>query len=850
MISLYDILEASNGQLFGEPSAQIFTDFCLDAAQAGPEMLFIALRTDYGDGHAAIPEAVQNGASGVLCTRPPDCDTSNVSVVLVRDTEEALIAWAHYLLRKLGARVIAVTGASGKSIAVEAIGRILALRHPTHAALVEITGRLSIPLSLAKITAPPRYVVLKFSAAQIGELNVMFQTAQPEIGVIMYGDALPSDPSSAGDPDTSEHEALLKVLPKTGLLVLNNDSDPIRVLGTRTAAKVKTVGIDNFGADMMALNLVIGPDGTGFDLRVGSERHMGRWTPLLGKHHLYGVMAALTIGQHCDVPLEEAFKALTSLHPLPGRMSALAGLNDALLIDDSYSATPQSTLAALDWLSAIKAATGRTFLLLGDIDNLGTRSSFGHRSVGRRAAEVVDVLITQGKDAAYAARAALDHGMAAEHIHITYNEQDTLTLLHRHYTLSADDTLLIKGGPSARMELVTQALLKTPEDRVRLPRQNRQWSRVDFSQPARLTWVEIDTAALAANVRALKALVGTEVTLMAVVKSDAYGHGAVAVSRTALLNGASYLAVSSIAEALELRDAGIDAPILTLNYTPVYLIRQAIRQDITLTLYDLDLARAYNRAAAEISGRLKVHFKIDTGMGRLGALPDQTTTIFRHLTALRHLDIEGIYTHFSSADVDKDYTAQQLNQFRGIVRPLQATTGIRFRYTHAANSAAVLASKDTHLNLVRVGLAMYGLHPSDTLRLPEAFQPVMSWKTVVAQVKTLPAGHPVGYANTYVTQRAERIAVLPVGYGDGFRRAPQHWGEVLIQGRRAPILGRVSMEKTVISVDHIPEVSIGDEVVLLGRQGDQRITAEDIGQRLGTNNYEIVCSVLPRIARH
>ncbi|MBC7870005.1 MAG: alanine racemase, partial [Chitinophagaceae bacterium] len=509
----------------------------------------------------------------------------------------------------------------------------------------------------------------------------------------------------------------------------------------------------------------------------------------------------------------------------------------------------QSALAALDWLAAVDDDQGRSFFVLGDMEHLGDLSRVGHRMIGQRVAEVADVLVTQGKEAALAARAALDQGMAAEHVHITYNSQDAITMLEQHYTLTPDDTLLIKGGPNSRMELVTQAFLKESDDRARLPRQQQNWDANFLFQPTRPTWVEVDTAALAANVRALKALIGRDVALMAVVKADAYGHGAVVTSQTALLNGATYLGVSSLAEALELRDAGIEAPILAMNYTPVYLARQAIQQNITLTLYDLDMARAYDRAAREIAGRLKVHLKVDTGMGRLGVMPKDAVAFFRHITALKSLEVEGIFTHFSSADEDPEYTSQQLKTFRDIIRPLQATTGWRFKFSHAANSAAMLAHPESHFNMVRLGLAMYGLQPSETVRLPDGFKPALTWKTVVAQLKTLPPEHPIGYGRMYETRDEERIAVLPIGFGDGFRRAPEDWGQVLIRGRRVPIIGRVSMEKTVVNVDSIPDISVGDEVVLLGRQGNEHITAEEIAARIGTNNYEVLCSILPRIPR-
>ena len=337
---------------------------------------------------------------------------------------------------------------------------------------------------------------------------------------------------------------------------------------------------------------------------------------------------------------------------------------------------------------------------------------------------------------------------------------------------------------------------------------------------------------------------------MAVVKADGYGHGAITTARTALLNGASHLGVSSLQDAVELRSAGIDAPILAMNHIPMHLTSLAIRQDVTLMVYDLDIARAYNRIAHDVGRRVRVHLKIDTGMGRLGVMPDKALRFFRHLLNMQHLEIEGICTHFSAADGDPEYTTQQLKIFRDAVRSLMMSTGYKFKYVHAANSAALLSNPETHFNMVRPGIALYGMHPSEGVRLGEGFRPVLTWKTAVVQAKTLPPGHAIGYGNTYVTTGEEKIAVLPVGYADGFRRGPHHWGEVLIHGQRAPIVGRVSMEKTVINVSHVPNVVVGDEVVLLGRQGDEIISAEEIGERLGTVNYEVTCGILPRVPRH
>lgn len=843
MISLYDILEASNGQLFGEPAAQIFTDFCVDASSARENMLFLALKTDHGDTHHDIPEAIANGVAGIICMRPPEYDTYGVSVVLVRDTVDALLAWVQHVIGKLDVRVSVVAGSIGKSVTLEAIRQVLSTRYSAHAALIDVEGRLALPLALSRLSPSHQHVIVKLQPSQAGEMAAMVQAVQPEVAVITH---LPGM-EDGGTPD-AEQQALMDYLSPTSLAILNYDLESARALSTTTRAQVRTIGIDTFGADMMAFNIVAGPDGTGFDLRYGGERFVGHWVPLLGKHLVYSVMAALTVGLHYGIPLEEGLKALKMLEPVPGRMNGLIGKNDSLLVDDTYAANPQSTLAALDWLSEVKHGRGRAIFVMGSIGE-GEAARQGYRSVGRRAAEVVDVFITQGIDAAQAARSALDYGMDISRVRMTYNPHDTAALLEQQFKLNADDIVLLKGTAKAHIERVTRLLIKDPADNEKLVRGYDDPDAAVHFQPVRSNWVEIDATSLANNVRAMKALIGSKVSLMAVVKSDAYGHGAVSMSQTALLNGANYLGVSSMHEALELREAGIDAPILVMGYTPTYLAQQAVQHGITVTLYDLELARAFDRTARELNTRLRAHVKVDSGMGRLGIMPDDAVTLFRHLGALRHIEIEGIYTHFSAADEDPDYTAYQLDVFKSVYKPLQATTGVKFKYIHAANSAATIAHKEAHFNMVRVGLALYGMHPSDKVRLPEGFSPALTWKTAIAQVKTLPPDHAVGYGNTYTTRREERVGIIPVGYADGFRRAPEHWGEMLVHGVRVPIIGRVSMEKTVVSLAAVPDVAIGDEVVLLGRQGNDIITAEEVAARLGTINYEVVCNILPRMPR-
>ena len=360
--------------------------------------------------------------------------------------------------------------------------------------------------------------------------------------------------------------------------------------------------------------------------------------------------------------------------------------------------------------------------------------------------------------------------------------------------------------------------------------------------------VEIDLAALGNNVRCIKRLAGDDVGIMAVVKANAYGHGAPQIARAALVNGANMLAVANLAELAQLREAGIHAPVLTLSLVPPRQIQLALDLDARVTVFDRDLATQYLSALGDDREKLRIHLKIDTGMHRLGLTPDEALALARSLRAAPAVQLEGVYTHFAAADEDAAYTAVQLATFRRALDAMRAD-GFNPRFIHAANSPALLDCQASYFNLVRPGVLLYGLRPMPDSPNMGAFQPVMRWKTQVAQVKNLPPGSRVGYGHAYTTCRETTLAVLPVGYADGLRRTPQTWRYVLLHGERAPLVGRVSMEKIIVDISHIPDVEIGDEVVLLGGQGEQKISADDIAVWLGSNNFEVVCTIAPRVPR-
>jgi len=359
------------------------------------------------------------------------------------------------------------------------------------------------------------------------------------------------------------------------------------------------------------------------------------------------------------------------------------------------------------------------------------------------------------------------------------------------------------------------------------------------------TWLEVDLGAIKHNIREIKKMTQTQV--MAVIKANGYGHGVLAVAKAVTEAGATWCGVARMEEALNLRFAGVQSNIMILGYTPPVLIPEAVRNDIHVAIYDLDMARAYAAEVKKTSGKLKAHLKVETGMGRLGMPPGQ---VLEFLTDYKHhhlINFDGIFTHFARADEPGSGSAEgQLSIFNQLMDQLHKADLVP-GLIHTANSAAVINYPDAYFDLVRPGIAIFGLDPSPSIPLPQSFRPALSWKARLTSVRVLPPGHGVSYGSVYVTSAEERIGVIPVGYGDGFRREPGQ--QVLVNGQRVDVVGRVCMDQTMLQLDSVPDAVVGDEVVLLGQQGGQRITANDIAACWGSLNYEVVCGLADRLPR-
>ena len=370
-------------------------------------------------------------------------------------------------------------------------------------------------------------------------------------------------------------------------------------------------------------------------------------------------------------------------------------------------------------------------------------------------------------------------------------------------------------------------------------------------QETRPVWLEIDLDNLANNMQEIRRHVGNDTLIMAIVKANAYGHGADICSKVFLENGADRLGVSILSEGIALREAGIDVPILLLNFTPSSQYKELVKYDLTQTIYKVEDAKLLSEEATKQGKKAKIHIKIDSGMNRIGFLPNEKTVeSIINITKLPYIEVEGIYTHFSNADeTDKSHTKGQFENFKGILDRLEEAK-INIQIKHAANSATILDLPEYKLDMVRPGIILYGHYPSEFVNQDIMdIKPTMTLKSGISNIKELDKGAGIGYGHTFITKRKSNIATLPIGYADGYSRMLSRKADVSINNKRVPILGNICMDQLMVDITDIHNVDLNDAVVLFGYRHRNEPTVEELAGLLGTINYEILCMIGMRVPR-
>lgn len=362
----------------------------------------------------------------------------------------------------------------------------------------------------------------------------------------------------------------------------------------------------------------------------------------------------------------------------------------------------------------------------------------------------------------------------------------------------------------------------------------------------------INLGRLRQNIRNLKSLISGETSLMAVVKANAYGHGLLQIAKCSAESGAAWLGVALPEEGAELRENGISLPILVLGDVSEEQCETVIKYNLTQAVPSLKTARYLNSIAQYTGRKVGIHLKLDTGMGRIGFHNvDELRTAIKELHSMKGIFINGAFTHFAAADeIDPDYTIIQIKRLENMQQIIQ-DAGFTLNWIHASNSAGLLMFPKAHYNLVRCGISLYGYYPSAHVEKHAKISlvPILQWETRIVYIKTLEAGSSVSYGRSFIASSTRKVATLPVGYADGYSRLLGNRASVLIRGKRAPVIGRVCMDQIMVDITHIPEAAVGDKAVLLGEQGAEKITADELADLCGTISYEILTSISQRVPR-
>lgn len=792
----------------------------------GEDFIFWAIQGRHFNGNDFAEEALAAGVRAAVVNRDDLFEKEipeRATVIQVPDTLAALQDLAAWYRNCFRVPVVGITGSNGKTLVKEMLASILCLERKTYRSPLSYNTQVGAALGLLGMRPEHEVALIEAGISLPGEMDRLERMIRPDHGILTIISKAHIGGLGSLQNTLEQKLRLFKNLNKDSFLLLNADDPLIARFNGGFRAGVVTFGLSD-DADARAEDVVSLPGrGHRFVMRL-FERTVEVTLPVPGRFNILNALAAAAAATLLGASPEAIRKGLEEFHPSPMRLEMHTTVTGVTLINDTFNSDPASMKGALDVLAKVGKGR-RKIAILSEMLDLGLHSREEHLAVGKDVVRgAVDRLITVGENAALIGLAAEREGMNSRFITNTRSYNEAAAELDK--MMNRGDVVLFKGSRWFRLERIAKEL-------------------VGSIGPTRLV-VNLD--GIATNIKTVRGIVGDNVEIMPVVKSFGYGNDSIRASKVALENGVNYLAVAFPDEGTTLRENRIDAPILVFNV----LAEEAdkiVRYGLSAAVSSLELAEALNQAATG-RGKVPVHLKIDTGMGRSGVWWEEAVPFVERVVGMKNLKVEGLMTHFSCADdpSSDDYTLGQIHAFDAILAELKAQ-GHSFRYVHAANSAAAVRFPQTHYNMVRPGLGIYGLYPSDAIRSMIHLEQVITFSTKIAQIKEHPPGRPISYNRRFTTTRPSRIATIHVGYNDGYPRFQSNKGQVLVRGRRVPVVGTVCMDATMIDVTDLPEATVGDEVVLIGKQGAEEILADEIAANGNTINYEIVCKISPRVTR-
>lgn len=780
--------------------------------------LFVALVGERFDGGDFVEAAFRQGASVALLskqhpfaqTQPP----KNKAFVLVDDALHALQKLAAHARQQFLKPVVAITGSNGKTTVKEMLKAALGETLRVDASPLSWNSQVGVAMTLLQLDPHADIALIECGISCPGEMERLRNMVQPTHGIFVnVGDAHRETLRTA--EITAEEKAKLFQGVAGGEVYMPDDQplafDAVQARGVR----VQRVGDSN----VATLHAAWAPDGRAIEIQ-GHRIAVPDIPVGLRKDAMLSIAFTRALGIE-PASIERGFAAWT---PAPMRLEMTRTPNGVLILNDAYSADPESFDVALRTLQSIHE-DGRALAVIGPLAQLGKVRAKAHARVGRAVAEArLYRLILVGKDAQDIGDAACKYGFSKENI--VYVDHATDAALALDNIVRRGDRVLIKASRPERLERVAELLFSSFGPAI----------------------AHINLDALATNLDRLRQIVGPDVAIMPVVKSFGYGLDSVRLGRLYVQRGADALAVAYADEGVVLREQGISVPILVQNILP-HELDKIVRHDLSAEVVDSEVARALEAIARKENARVRIHIKVDTGMGRSGLLPDDALDTVREGLRSPHLQIEGLMTHLASADdADPAFTELQISRFDAFVKQ-SAQLGVTPRWIHAANTAGSVRFPHARYTLVRSGIGLLGYAD-----VPDGnpFDPVLRLTTRVVTVKSLPEGAPVGYGSTWHVPEGEgprRIAVVAIGYNDGYPRHLSNRGWMSVHGVRCPVVGRVCMDVTMLDVTNVPHaIEKGDEVVVYGHAANEP-ALQEMAERADTIAYELLTRISPRVRR-
>lgn len=825
-LTLSEVTRIVDGQLQqGDgsiPVRAIETDTRLGFRQ---NTLFVALKGENYDGHRFVNDACKKGACAAIVHQDMTPAHAGFALIRVKNTLRALQELARHHRESCQGKFIAITGSNGKTIAKDCCMTILGSRYHVQGSPGSYNSQVGVALSLLRIDPEADFNVIEAGISQIGEMPYLERMIQPDYGLLINVGVAHFEGFGSRQIIAVEKLKLFHNLPPEGWLLAPTDAVLTQALLAKIPTRCYQLGTDlalpsltgweGIGTNRSRLALHFPQKGTWtIDVHIDSS-----WQGVTGT-----VMMAVSTAYLLGVEPDTVCQALAQFNPPLNRLEIWKSQHGAFIVNDTYNAEPISVNTCLQVFD--QYPTKRKIFIFGGMTELGTRHEYAHRIVGEEAARKhVDLLLTVG-DLPHPTKIAFrTNRPSAQMAHFKDVSEATNYIESQ---AGSQDVIVVKGPRRAHFDRIVQrfkTLLSNTVFYINLPR-------------------------IKQNIITFKEHIGPDVKMLLMIKALAYGADAIAIARyLENENVVDYFGVAYTSEAIELRQSGITSNILVMLTRPEDA-EDIVRLSLTAVVFSSEMARALSDEALLQHKTARVHLKVDTGMGRLGVFPEQVLPLAQTVESHDNLEIEGIMTHFSVADdpSEDSFTEKQIERFQRVIELLQQHD-IDPPLKHAAATAGIARHVSSHFSMVRLGLGAYGLYPSDAVKQAITLQCPVALMTRIAEIKNYPTGTPLSYGKRFYTSRDTRVAILPIGYHDGLRRSLSNQGYVLVDGNKAPIVGTICMDFTLVDITDVPQARVGDEVLIFGEKNGHSIRIETVAEMIGTISYEILCTLSARIQR-